>query len=185
MHRNEHESIEIKTIPTYDQSNHSTLNLPNEIHVLNLDQRESERILHQGSLEDEEDELENEGMNNKILSDLDLKEVYLKLVFEPFKFSKQNIIRSLGILGIPSNENISQNKTIDEIKEILIKSIERAVQSHPNYVNCSEEDFLSLNSKCWSKYYTMLKQYDYDSRMPLGVYVDPHNESVILLIRKV
>ena len=78
-----------------------------------------------------------------------------------------------------------QLKTNTELTEILIRAIERAVQTHPNYANCTEEEFLALNAKYWSKYYTMLKQYDYDSRLPLGFFVDPNNESIILLIRKV
>lgn len=76
------------------------------------------------------------------------------------------------------------SKTNDELKELIISSIERAVQNHPNYANFTEEEFFGLNFKYWSKYYTMLKQYDYDSRMPLGLYVDPYNESAIILVRK-
>ena len=91
----------------------------------------------------------------------------------------------MGQSGQHISSEDSQLKTLNELKEIIIKSIEKAVQSHPNYANVTEEEFLALNSKYWSKYYTMLKQYDYDSRAPLGFFVDPHNESIILLIRKV
>lgn len=66
----------------------------------------------------------------------------------------------------------------------MIQSIEKEVQSDPNYENCTEEDFLYLTSKCWSKFYTMLKQYDYDSRTPVGLFVDQDDESLIVLIRK-
>lgn len=79
----------------------------------------------------------------------------------------------------------SVGKSIDELKEIVIRSIEKAVQSHPSYSNCSEEEFLSINYKFWSKYYTMLKQYDYDSKLVIGFFADSHNESIILMIRKV
>jgi hypothetical protein len=79
----------------------------------------------------------------------------------------------------------SQFKTQIELKEMIIRSIEKAVQSHPSYANCTEEEFLGLNAKYWTKYYTMLKQYDYDSRLALGFFVDPNNESIILLLRKV
>lgn len=77
------------------------------------------------------------------------------------------------------------SKSLDETKEIVVRAIEQAVQTHPSYANCSEEEFLSLNVKYWSKYYTMLKQYDYDSRLALGFFADPHNESVVIMIRKV
>jgi len=56
--------------------------------------------------------------------------------------------------------------------------------NHPNFSHFTEEEFLCLNSKWWLKFFTMLKQYDYDSRVPLGLFVDPANESLITLVRK-
>jgi putative transferase (TIGR04331 family) len=52
-------------------------------------------------------------------------------------------------------------------------------------VTRQQNNFNLGNTHCNSSYYTMLKQYDYDSRLPLGFFVDPNNESIILLIRKV
>jgi hypothetical protein len=83
------------------------------------------------------------------------------------------------------NESTLIGKSNDELREMIISLMERAIQSHLNSEQSTEEDFLSLNLKYWSKYYTMLKQYDYDSRIPFGFYVDQHNESAIVLIRKV
>lgn len=75
--------------------------------------------------------------------------------------------------------------SVEELKEKIVCAIEKAIQSHPSYSNCTEDEFLSLNYKFWSKYYTMLKQYDYDSRIPIGFFTNPCNESVIMMIRKV
>lgn len=47
---------------------------------------------------DDEDELNDERLFcERGYTDLDHKEIYLKLIFEPFRFSKTNIIKSLGV----------------------------------------------------------------------------------------
>ena len=59
------------------------------------------------------------------------------------------------------------------------------MRNHPNIQNCTEEDeFLDITYKCWSKFYSILLQYDYDSRLPLGLFVD-EEKSLVFLIRKV
>jgi hypothetical protein len=222
MYKNENESIDINIIPTYESS--SSKSLPNNIHIISSEQARAqlkkskhkrdvyadaedsdENSLH---LFDDEDDFEDKWKVDELYNQLDLKEIFLKLIFEPYRFSKQNIVKSLGvcenifmkknskahilkfmfhfkILGQQVLSDEGQLKTQNQLKEIIIRSIEKAVQSHPNYANCTEEDFLGLNAKYWTKYYTMLKQYDYDSRLPLGFFVDPNNESIILLVRKV
>jgi hypothetical protein len=90
----------------------------------------------------------------------------------------------LKILGSSLLNENNLPKNLHDIKEVLIKSIEKEVKNHPNYSNCTEEEFLYLNSKCWSKFFAMLKQYDYDSRMPLRLFIEPLTESTLLLIRK-
>ena len=83
---------------------------------------------------------------------------------------------SLNETRVPQNN--------EELKKIIVESIEKEVQNHPSFGNVTEEEFLYLNSKCWLKFFTMLKQYDYDSRIPIGLFVDPNNESLITLVRK-
>ena len=193
MYKNEKENIEITTIPIYE--NKETLSKP-ETYIINLQSKNQNKhkFDNQQSYDnengdnDENEEEEDDDDHEKLIdfANMDLKETYLKLIFEPFKFSKQNILKSLGILrhSVLNENHSSIPQTVDEIKEIIIKSIEREVQSHPNFSNITEEEFLYLNSKCWSKFYTMLKQYDFESRLPLGLFVDPINESHIMLIRK-
>ena len=74
--------------------------------------------------------------------------------------------------------------SVDELKELIIRSIEKEVQNYLAYSNCTEEDFTQFYAKCWSKFYSMIKQYDYDTKMPLGLFVDPVNEGLVILIRK-
>ena len=102
-------------------------------------------------------------------------------------------------------------KSLEELREIIAKSIEKEVclfvfhssylhkpnilsilkrlvflkiQNQPNYKSLSEEEFAFIKSRCWSKYYTMLKQYDFDSKLPLGLYVNRDDESCIHVVRK-
>ena len=103
------------------------------------------------------------------------------LVLNKFLIVYHTLIK---ILGSSLLNETSPPKHLQDIKEILIKSIEREVQNHPNFLNCTEEEFLYLNSKCWSKFFAMLKQYDYDARQPMRLFVEPLNESSIILMRK-
>jgi len=75
-------------------------------------------------------------------------------------------------------------KSNDDLKNTIIQAIEKEVMNHPNFNHVTEEEFLYLNSKCWFKFFTMLKQYDHDSRMPIGLFVDPMNETLITVVRK-
>ncbi|RMZ92945.1 nuclear pore complex protein Nup160-like [Brachionus plicatilis] len=131
-----------------------------------------------------DEEFDDEKISEQILSEMDLKELYVKKIFEPLRYSRHVMLKSLGILGVNVSDAMGFHLSNDEIKEKIIQSIEQAVQSHPNFGSVSEEEFLALNMKFWSKYYTMLKQYDFDSRLPLGCFIEPKNESIILLIRK-
>lgn len=189
MCKNDKESIEIVTI-AIDQNNLSQIfleetSLHSQIEKVKLKSllRASHGGVDENEDEDDVNELDDELLNID-LTKTDLKEAYLKLIFEPYRFSKSNIQKALGVLA---STNFNPKRTInnnDEMKTLIIQSIEREVQSHPSYENCAEEDFLYLTSKCWSKFYTMLKQYDYDSRSPVGLFVDKDNESLIILIRK-
>jgi hypothetical protein len=225
MYKTESESIDINIIPTYESSAATSKSLPNNIHMISSEQARAQlKKLRQNKemyanelngdednsmhLFDDEDDFEDKFKLDELTSQEDLVELFIKLIFEPYRFSKQNIVKSLGvgycffftdkyiivrlkilkfckILGQHVLSDDAQIKTLVELKEMVTKSIERAVQTHPSYNNCTDEEFLGLNAKYWTKYYTMLKQYDYDSRLPLGFFVDPNNESIILLIRKV
>lgn len=86
-----------------------------------------------------------------------------------------------------TNSSFDQSKlpkTTEELKRIIIQSIESEASNQLGLENLTEEEFLYVNSKYWLKFYTMLKQYDYDSRLPVGLFVDPENETLITLIRK-
>lgn len=187
VYKNVREQVEILSVPSENQLNSR---IPNDIQVLNLRNNEQKNSFSNDSIEEEDenfvdDEFDDEKISEKILTEMDLKELYIKKIFEPLRYSRHIMLKSLGILGVQVTDNMVVNLSNDEIKEKIIKSIEHAVQSHPNYTYLSEEEFLALNMKFWSKYYTMLKQYDFDSRLPLGCFIESKNESIILLIRKV
>lgn len=76
-------------------------------------------------------------------------------------------------------------ETIEELKEILLQSIENEVQNYPNIQNVTEEEeFLEINYKCWAKFYSMLVQYDYDACSPIGIFADERSQ-ITILIKKV
>ncbi len=68
--------------------------------------------------------------------------------------------------------------SLESLKELIIQVIENEAQ------NCTEEDeFLDIANECWARFYTILLQYNDDSRFPLGLYVDQKRD-VLLLVRK-
>lgn len=64
------------------------------------------------------------------------------------------------------------------------KILKLKVLNYPNIQNVTdEEEFLEITCKCWSKFYSMLLQYDYDACLPLGIFVDDAKD-LRILIRK-
>jgi hypothetical protein len=75
------------------------------------------------------------------------------------------------------NESEMPNSA-ESLKELIIQVIENEAQ------NCTEEDeFLDVANECWSRFYSILLQYNDDARFPLGLYIDQKQEQV-LLVRK-
>lgn len=181
MYKNEKESIEIVTI-AIDQNNMSVVYLEES----NLNGQEKIRRMNtkkfdSGEMSDDEDEDADFICDSSLI---DIKEKYLKLIFEPYQFSRTNIFKALGVLTNSSFDQSKLPKTTEELKRIIIQSIESEASNQLGLENLTEEEFLYVNSKYWLKFYTMLKQYDYDSRLPVGLFVDPENETLITLIRK-
>ncbi len=216
LHKSSREALELRTIATTPATTNSSDRQTHVINVSSARQmrRRVRRCPHRAAANDDEDgETHTDGedtdedidddeeeddeddemmrimcdMDGAALLDGDVKETYLRLIFEPYRFSHSAIHKSMGIL---SQYNASGHASVaamtrDQLKQQLIRAIEREVQSEPTFATCTEEDFFYLNSKCWSKYYSMLKQYDFDARTPLGLLVQPHDESHVVLIRKV
>lgn len=116
VYKNENEQIEICIIPAQSSGSKSS---PNNIHIITSeqarqrckqkreklvarysmpsdidDQEQEDMSLH---LFDDEDDYEDRRRLEQIANEFDLKEIFLKLIFEPYRFSKQNIVKSLGV----------------------------------------------------------------------------------------
>ena len=96
MYKNEKESIEIVTI-AINQNNMSLVYLE-ESHLngqekVRMSMKRSESVAGH-EMSDDEDE-EGEIVSDSSLTDI--KEKYFKLIFEPYKFSRTNIFKALGV----------------------------------------------------------------------------------------
>ena len=95
MYKNEDDSISVLTIPFYEDNSI-------EIHMMEEGGGEK-RARHSANRNSDANEHEGDEDNqdNRLIemcsSEMDLKETYLKLIFEPFRFSKMNILKSLGV----------------------------------------------------------------------------------------
>ena len=102
MYKNEDDTIAVLTIPFYENS-------PIEIHMMDdavetkKTSRHHQHHHHQQNQRnfESESEMDEDNQDNRLIemctSEMDLKETYLKLIFEPYRFSKMNILKSLGV----------------------------------------------------------------------------------------
>lgn len=92
MYKNEQDTIGIITVPFYDT---------NQIEVHMMDSQRNKNLRNSARPHDEENDENEDSYDHKLIesctSEMDLKEAYLKLIFEPYRFSKLNIIKSLGV----------------------------------------------------------------------------------------
>lgn len=98
MYKNERESIEMVTI-ALSQNSMSMIYLE-ESH---LSGQEKERHISKQSnpeFSDDEDEEDEDELINLDCSKTDIKERYFKLIFEPYRFSKTNIFKALGVRSV-------------------------------------------------------------------------------------
>ena len=100
MCKNEKESIEIVTI-SIDQNNVSQIFLEENSLQSKIEKEKIISLLrtnHNDLDENEDDAIElDDELLNIDLTKTDLKEAYLKLIFEPYRFSKSNIQKALGV----------------------------------------------------------------------------------------
>lgn len=98
MYKNDQASIEIVTV-AINQSNLSLVYLE-ESHLSSQERAKISRVsTHNDSnfSDDEEQDYEGEELINYDCTKTDIKERYLKLIFEPYKYSKMNILKALGV----------------------------------------------------------------------------------------
>ena len=94
MYKNEDDSISVLTIP-FNENNSI------EIHMLDEGCEKRTRLASNRNTDGNEQEIDEDNYDNRLIemcsSEMDLKETYLKLIFEPYRFSKMNILKSLGV----------------------------------------------------------------------------------------
>lgn len=99
MYKNEQESIEILTM-AIQPSNLSLIFLEENASSSQIEKEKLVALLrsNRGVVDENEDENDyDEELLDIDLTKTDLKEAYLKLIFEPYRFSKSNIHKALGV----------------------------------------------------------------------------------------
>jgi hypothetical protein len=193
LYKNDQDILEMKTVPLVDNNiTPEYLILCDDMNNFKMRTDCSNRYHDSDDLDSQNqqiipltDDYDEYQMIQQYKEQLDAKEIYLKLIFEPFKFSKLNIIKTLSIFQSNDESKMiikgSNEVNKEKLKEVIIRAVESEVEM--DQVN-NEEDFIQNTWKHWSKFYSMLKQYDCDSKSPIGLFVDGTNESLVCLIRK-
>ena len=94
MYKNDNESVEIVTV-ALSQNNASLIYL--EENHLNMQEKEKLAAKRNNSAHDDEEDEEEDELFNIDCTKTDIKERYLKLIFKPYKFSRTNIFKALGV----------------------------------------------------------------------------------------
>ena len=76
-------------------------------------------------------------------------------MLKPCYLKNKYILLKTHLLQVLTNSSFNDSclpKNNDQLKKMIIQSIEVEVQNDPNFGNVTEEEFLYLNSKCWLKF---------------------------------
>ncbi len=101
MYKNDQESIEVVTIAIGEGNVGEVFLKENQQDTESLGKRESVRSWQTGTgghdIDVEDADFEEDELINFDCSKMDIKERYLKLIFEPYRFSRTNIFKALGV----------------------------------------------------------------------------------------
>lgn len=117
-----------------------------------------------------------------IISDLstDPRQSYINYIFQPGKFSLVDITRALSIYR-KSNLNTDMILSSSQLKERVCMAVEAEIQSEVMDYEMTDEDYLEIANRCWSKFYSCVIQYHINGNKPVGLLLLPNAYGVALL----
>ncbi|KAF7993721.1 hypothetical protein HCN44_010316 [Aphidius gifuensis] len=117
-----------------------------------------------------------------IISDLgtDPRQSYINYIFQPGQFSLVDITRALSIYR-KSNLNTDMILSSGQLKERVCMAVEAEIQSEVMDYEMTDEDYLEIANRCWSKFYSCVIQYHINGNKPVGLLLLPNAYGVALL----
>jgi len=113
------------------------------------------------------------------------KDIYLSNLFMPGRFSKNILLRTIQMTAKSFDEHldlkVSANSTINEIRAAVEYLVDYEFNDLVLDNELDEEDYYSLQSQCWVKFYASVIQFDQAERKPIGLYADADSGLLTIL----
>lgn len=110
----------------------------------------------------------------------DPRQSYINYIFHPGQFSLVDITRALSIYR---KSNLIADMTLSPaiLKERVCMAVEAEIQSEVMDYEMTDEDYLEIANRCWSKFYSCVIQYHVNGSRPVGLLLLPSAYGVALL----
>lgn len=110
----------------------------------------------------------------------DPRQAYIGYIFHPGQFPLADITRALSIYR---RSNIIADMTLSPavLKERVCMAVEAEIQAEVMDYELSDEDYLEIANRCWSKFYSCVIQYHANGTKPVGLLLLPNVYGVVLL----
>ncbi|CAD6237041.1 GSCOCG00002109001-RA-CDS [Cotesia congregata] len=110
----------------------------------------------------------------------DPSQAYLSYIFHPGQFSLADITRALNIYR---RSNFMADMTLSPalLKERVCMAVEAEIQAEVMDYELTDEDYLEIANRCWSKFYSCVIQYHVNGSRPVGILLLPTVYGVVLL----
>ncbi|XP_008559870.1 nuclear pore complex protein Nup160 homolog [Microplitis demolitor] len=110
----------------------------------------------------------------------DPSQAYLSYIFHPGQFSLADITRALNIYR---RSNFMADMTLSPaiLKERVCMAVEAEIQAEVMDYELTDEDYLEIANRCWSKFYSCVIQYHVNGSRPVGLLLLPTVYGVVLL----
>ncbi|XP_015601122.1 nuclear pore complex protein Nup160 homolog [Cephus cinctus] len=110
----------------------------------------------------------------------DPRQAYVKYIFHPGQFSLADITRALSIYR---RSNLAGHMTYSPslIKERVCMAVESEIRAEVMEYEMTDEDYLEIANRCWSKFYSCVIQYHANGTKPVGLLLLPGVYGAVLL----
>ncbi|XP_046422018.1 nuclear pore complex protein Nup160 homolog [Neodiprion fabricii] len=110
----------------------------------------------------------------------DPRQAYIGYIFHPGQFPLADITRALSIYR---RSNIITDTSLSPavLKERVCMAVEAQIQAEVMDYELSDDDYLEIANRCWSKFYSCVIQYYANGTKPVGLLLLPNVYGAVLL----
>ena len=107
--------------------------------------------------------------------DIDPRQVYLKQLFWPGRFSIETLSKTLNIFRRSADVSFIANSdefiSVQKLKEEICAAVEVEIQNQVNEYEISDEEHIAISHSAWGRFYSCAVQYHETGLVPMGLVV--------------